>query len=228
MAKKKASPAKVKAKGEPIVGAGDKIERTIDFGGAEDSKAAAAAKADWSEDLGPAKQVEAEAEAEADADAFEGEETGGAPQEPQAEASEGAETVDNEKYLRLMAEFQNYKRRTEKEKGDIHRYATENLVVQLVEILDNFDRALDQSEATQDKAFLEGMELIFKQLTEVLTKNGVEEIKALGEDFDPNFHNAVMMEDTDKYESGKVSEVLQKGYILNGKVVRPSMVKVAN
>lgn len=215
MAKKKASPAKARAKGEPIVGAGDKIERTIDFGEAEDSKAAAAANADWSEDLGPAQKAEAEVTEAAET------------VEPEQKA-EAAETVDNEKYLRLMAEFQNYKRRTEKEKGDIHRYATENLVIQLVEILDNFDRALDQSEATQDKAFLEGMELIFKQLTDVLSKNGVEEINALGEDFDPNFHNAVMMEDTDKYESGKVSEVLQKGYILNGKVVRPSMVKVAN
>ena len=116
---------------------------------------------------------------------------------------------------------------TEKEKGELFKYASEKLVVQLVEILDNFDRALNQS-AGGGEAFAAGMELIFKQLTDVLEKNGVEEIKALGEDFDPNFHNAVMMEDTTEYESGKVSDVLQKGYTLNGKVVRPSMVKVAN
>jgi molecular chaperone GrpE len=72
------------------------------------------------------------------------------------------------------------------------------------------------------------MEMIYSQLMDVLAKAGVSEIIAEGEDFDPNFHNAVMMEDTDKVESGKVSEVLQKGYTLNGRVVRPSMVKVAN
>jgi molecular chaperone GrpE len=216
MARKKASPAKAQAKGEPIVGAGDTIERRIDFGESEGSKAAAANEADWSEDLGPEVK---------EAPATEG--TDEAAESAEQASSAEATAVDSEKYLRLMAEFQNYKRRTEKEKGELFKYASEKLVVQLVEILDNFDRALNQS-AGGGEAFAAGMELIFKQLTDVLEKNGVEEIKALGEDFDPNFHNAVMMEDTTEYESGKVSDVLQKGYTLNGKVVRPSMVKVAN
>lgn len=216
MARKKASPAKAQAKGEPIVGAGDTIERRIDFGESEGSKAAAANEADWSEDLGPEVK---------EAPAAEG--TDEAAESAEQASSAEATTVDSEKYLRLMAEFQNYKRRTEKEKGELFKYASEKLVVQLVEILDNFDRALNQS-VGGGEAFAAGMELIFKQLTDVLEKNGVEEIKALGEDFDPNFHNAVMMEDTTEYESGKVSDVLQKGYTLNGKVVRPSMVKVAN
>ncbi|MBR6015459.1 MAG: nucleotide exchange factor GrpE [Firmicutes bacterium] len=223
MARKK-SAEKAQAKGEPIVGADDKIERTIDFGDAESSKAAAAREADWNEDLGPNVKPEAYTE---DAQAAQAGQAGGNAEGSASEAGAGGETVDSEKYMRLMAEFQNYKRRTEKEKSDLFKYASEKLVVQLVEILDNFDRALNQSGAGGE-AFAEGMQLIFKQLTDVLEKNGVEEIKALGEDFDPNFHNAVMMEDTDKYESGKVSDVLQKGYILNGKVVRPSMVKVAN
>ncbi len=216
MARKKASPAKAQAKGEPIVGAGDTIERRIDFGESEGSKAAAANEADWSEDLGPEVKEAPAADTE-----------GEAASSDEAASSAEATAVDSEKYLRLMAEFQNYKRRTEKEKGELFKYASEKLVVQLVEILDNFDRALNQS-AGGGEAFAAGMELIFKQLTDVLEKNGVEEIKALGEDFDPNFHNAVMMEDTTEYESGKVSDVLQKGYTLNGKVVRPSMVKVAN
>ena len=72
------------------------------------------------------------------------------------------------------------------------------------------------------------MEMILKQLLSVLERAGVSEIKCLGEDFDPNFHNAVMTEDSTEYESGKVTEVLQKGYILNSRVVRPAMVKVAN
>ena len=70
--------------------------------------------------------------------------------------------------------------------------------------------------------------MIFKQLTDVLSKSGLEEIKALGEDFDPNFHNAVMTTDDSNYESGKVTNVMQKGYTLNGKVIRPSMVMVNN
>ena len=81
---------------------------------------------------------------------------------------------------------------------------------------------------TADTGFAEGMKLIFKQLTDVLEKAGLEEIKAHGEDFDPNFHNAVMTEDNPEFESGKVTEVLQKGYMLNKKVIRPSMVKVNN
>ncbi len=132
----------------------------------------------------------------------------------------------NAKYLRLMADFQNYKRRTEKEKGDIYAYANEKLVTELLTVMDNFERALQHEAA--DESFAEGMRMIFKQLTGVLEKAGLEEIIALGEDFDPNFHNAVMMEDNADYESGKVTEVMQKGYLLNKKVIRPSMVKVNN
>jgi len=147
----------------------------------------------------------------------------------EAEAEEKKTEEDealNTKYLRLMADFQNYKRRTEKEKGDIYSYANEKLVSQLLEVVDNFERALKHESA--DDGYAEGMEMIFKQLTGVLEKAGLEEINALGEDFDPNFHNAVMTEDNDDYDSGKVTEVMQKGYTLNSKVIRPSMVKVNN
>lgn len=141
------------------------------------------------------------------------------------ERSEEDEAL-NTKYLRLMADFQNYKRRTEKEKGDIYAYANEKIVSQLLEVVDNFERALKHECA--DESYAEGMDMIFKQLAGVLEKAGLEEINALGEDFDPNFHNAVMTEDNDEYESGKVTEVMQKGYTLNSKVIRPSMVKVNN
>ena len=130
------------------------------------------------------------------------------------------------KYQRLMADFQNYKRRTEKEKSDIYAYANEKLILGLLEVIDNFERAVLSE--TADEKYAEGMEMIFKQLKGVLEKSGLEEIKALGEGFDPNFHNAVMTEDNDQFESGSVTEVLQKGYTLNGKVIRPSMVKVNN
>ena len=150
-----------------------------------------------------------------------------APEEKE-EKSEAEKKLDemNAKYMRLMADFQNQKKRFEKEKADIYQFANEDIVKSLLEVLDNFERALDASQDDGSK-FREGMEMIFKQLTGALEKAGVSEIKALGEDFDPNFHNAVMMEETDEYESNKVSGVMQKGYTLNSRVIRPSMVKVA-
>ena len=132
----------------------------------------------------------------------------------------------NAKYLRLMADFQNFKRRTEKEKGDIYAFANEKIISELLNVIDNFERALEHG--AEGDSFAEGMNMIFKQLKEVLEKAGVTEIEALGLDFDPNFHNAVMTEDSEQYDSGKVTAVLQKGYILNNRVIRPSMVKVAN
>lgn len=134
----------------------------------------------------------------------------------------------NVKYMRLMADFQNFKRRADRERSEIYARANENIVTQLLDVADNFERALADDSAEEDENFRKGMEMIYSQLMDVLAKAGVSEIIAEGEEFDPNFHNAVMMEDTDKVESGKVSEVLQKGYTLNGRVVRPSMVKVAN
>ena len=146
--------------------------------------------------------------------------------EAQAEETAKEEAAEDEstRYLRLMADFQNYKKRVEKEKKDLYSYANEKLVTEQLEVLDNFERALEQE--TSDESFKKGMEMIFKQLSNVLEKSGLAEIAALGEDFDPNVHNAVMTEETEDYESGKVSGVMQKGYTLNGKVIRPSMVKV--
>lgn len=132
----------------------------------------------------------------------------------------------NVKYLRLAADFQNFRRRVEKEKSDIYAYANEKIVIELLAVIDNFERALEHS-VEGAEAFSEGMGKIFKQLKGVLEKSGVEEIPAIGEDFDPNFHHAVLTENTAEYESGKVSCVLQKGYLLNTKVIRPAMVKVA-
>ena len=146
-------------------------------------------------------------------------------EETEAESKED-EDLKN-KYMILMADFQNFKKRTEKQKSEIHAYANEKIVMGLIDVVDNFERALG-ADCNGVESYKEGMELIFKQLKDVMKAAGVAEIEAENAPFDPNFHNAVMMEDTDKVESGNVSEVLQKGYTLNGKVVRPSMVKVAN
>lgn len=138
------------------------------------------------------------------------------------------EKVDdgNEKYVRLMAEFQNYKKRVAKEKNDIREYATEKLVMELLPVLDNFERALAASAEDDPAGYAKGMELIFTQMVTELQKSGLAEVEAEGQDFDPTKHNAVMTEENEEMESGKVSKVLQKGYALNDKVIRPSMVAV--
>ena len=173
------------------------------------------------------KQQEAIEEAEEEAkEKAETEAEDKAEKEAETEGEAVEDEALNTKYLRLMADFQNYKRRTEKEKNDIYAFANEKIVSELLNVIDNFERAL--LHGAEGDSFAEGMNMIFKQLQGVLEKAGVKEIEALGLDFDPNFHNAVMTEDSTEYESGKVTEVLQKGYTLNSKVIRPSMVKVAN
>ena len=181
-----------------------------------------------------AEKVEAEAEADQAADAAgyrtadeeAAEDKYSGEKEETCEEAAADDEALNTKYLRLMADFQNYKRRTEKEKGDIYAFANEKIVSELLNVIDNFERALDAG--SDGDSFVEGMNLIFKQLQGVLEKAGVVEIEALGKDFDPNFHHAVLTEDSTEYESGKVTAVLQKGYLLNNKVIRPTMVKVAN
>ena len=142
-----------------------------------------------------------------------------------SEKPEPEESPDT-KYLRLMADFQNYKRRSEKERTEIHAFANEKLITQLLDVLDNFERALQQDPGS-DEQFRNGMALIIDQFKTVLTKAGVAEIPATEAEFDPNFHHAIMMENAQSVKSGHVSMVLQKGYTMNGKVIRPSIVKVA-
>ena len=152
--------------------------------------------------------------------------------EEAAESEKDAEAEESERYMRLMAEFQNFKRRAAKEKTDIHAYANEKLVSDILPVLDNFERALDtasdEAEGVSEelKGYAKGMQLIFEQLRTALENAGLKEIEALGCDFDPNVHNAVMTENLEDFESDKISKVLQKGYKLNDKVVRPSMVAV--
>ena len=187
----------------------DQVEETVTEETAEEAEAGSFEGEEVPETEEPAEQPEEKAGSEASKD----------PKDQKLEEL-------NAKYMRLMADFQNQKKRFDKEKADIYQFANEDIVKSLLDVLDNFERALAAAKDA-DPAFHEGMEMIFKQLMGALEKAGVSEIKALGEDFDPNFHNAVMMEETDEYESNKVSEVMQKGYTLNSRVIRPSMVKVA-
>lgn len=132
----------------------------------------------------------------------------------------------NSKLLRLQADFINYRKRTEKEKEGLVNYGIETIVCGLLPILDNFERALD-SEVDKEDSFYKGIEMIQNQLIELLKDNGIEEIDALNTPFDPNFHHAVLMEKSEDAEEGTIIGVLQKGYTLKGKVIRPSMVRVA-
>lgn len=135
----------------------------------------------------------------------------------------------NNKFMRLSADFQNYKRRIEKEKSDIYKFGSEKIVVDILPIIDNFERAIEAAKNNNEESdgLLSGIEMILKQFVDVLKKHGVEEIVALEKEFDPNIHHAVMQEECDGKESDIVIDVLQKGYILNSKVIRPSMVKVS-
>lgn len=152
-----------------------------------------------------------------------------APEEKPEEPEKQAEDEDlNTKYLRLAADFQNFRRRTEKEKSDIYAFANEKFALGLLEVMDNFERAMEHAADSSDPKLAEGMQLILKQLQGVLEKNNVVEIEALGKPFDPAFHNAVMTEAAEEgTEPNTVTKVFQKGYMLNQKVIRPSMVAVA-
>ncbi|MDR2163919.1 MAG: nucleotide exchange factor GrpE [Clostridiales Family XIII bacterium] len=132
------------------------------------------------------------------------------------------------RYMRLVADFQNYKKRVEKEKSDVYAYANEKFAADLLDVLDNFERAIGQDTASgADGKFIEGMKLIMDQLVNILERNNVAEMDALGVDFDPVMHHAVQMEKSEEYESGKVTKVIQKGYMMRDKVLRPAMVMVA-
>ena len=160
------------------------------------------------------------------------EETAGEEKAGEAEATEkaaadekAAAEAESERYMRLMAEFQNYKRRAAKEKTDTLQYANEKIVGDLLPVIDNFERAL-ATETDDLEGYAKGMQLIFEQFKKALENVGLEEIKAMDEEFDPNVHNAVMTDNIEDKDDGKITKVLQKGYKLRDKVVRPSMVAV--
>lgn len=131
-----------------------------------------------------------------------------------------------DKYKRLQAEYSNYIRRTQEEKQTIGIFANEKIITELIPVIDSMERAMDACSDKEDSMY-KGIELVHKQLIDCLQKFELEEINALNEDFDPNLHLAVMQESVDGVEPNKVVMVLQKGYKLNTKVIRPTMVKVS-
>ena len=127
---------------------------------------------------------------------------------------------------RNMAEFDNFKKRMTKEKQSLYQTVTSDILTDLLPIMDNFEKAL--STKTTDESYKNGMEMIYNQLNDTIKKMGLEEIDALNKTFDPNYHEAVMHVEDDNYGEKEVVEVLRKGYKLGDKVIRHSMVKVAN
>jgi molecular chaperone GrpE len=129
---------------------------------------------------------------------------------------------------RLQAEVENTKKRLQKEKEEFVKFANDELISKLLPVLDNFKRAIENGSNTDKKDNItEGIKLIYRQFEEVLKEFGLTPIKAVGEKFNPHYHEAVTHEQTEKFEDGVIIEEFQKGYLLNGRLLRPSVVKVA-
>ena len=130
-----------------------------------------------------------------------------------------------DRYVRTLADFENFRKRSEREKNDFRRYALGDVIRDLLPVLDNFDRALDHAEEGDE--FHKGVSLIYKQLFDVLQRHGLKPITESGVHFDPNIHEAVIREEDPSVPSHTVVAVLQKGYFLHDRLLRPAMVKVA-
>ncbi|UQZ32966.1 nucleotide exchange factor GrpE [Paenibacillus sp. PK3_47] len=160
-----------------------------------------------------------------------------AAEETFEEASESGESVKRlqalaeehqARALRVQADYDNFRRRTLKEKEELAQYATSKLVNELLPVLDNFERALATAPASADsEAFSKGVNMIFRQLEGVLKSEGLTAMETVGQPFNPEYHQAIMQVESDEHEEGIVTEEVQKGYLLKDKVLRPAMVKVS-
>ena len=134
-----------------------------------------------------------------------------------------------DKLTRQMAEFDNFRKRTEKEKSQMYEVGAKDIIEKILPVVDNFERGLDAvPEEKKEDPFIQGMEKVYKQFMTVLESVEVKPIEALGNQFDPNFHNAVMHVEDENFGENEVAEEFQKGYMYRDSVVRHSMVKVAN
>lgn len=134
----------------------------------------------------------------------------------------------NQQYIRLAADFDNYRKRQEQERESLVKYGTENALKKMLEVLDNFERGQKALEGVEDSEKIkECFQLVHKQVWETLSKLGLEEIKAVGEEFDPNFHEAVMQTPTTEHPEHTIINELQKGYKVGDKILRPTLVNVA-
>ncbi len=156
------------------------------------------------------------------------EESGATPAgDPEREAAREEAREIFARYQRLAADFENYKRRTRQELIDRTQYANEELLRKLLPLLDNFRRALDHAPEGIDPGWFDGIKLIARQFEAILEAQGLSSIPAVGQKFDPSQHEAIAREETDEHEEGTVIEEMQPGYRLHDRVLRPTLVKVA-
>lgn len=186
--------------------------------GADDAAASQAEAQEAAEEAGVAK-VEAGAEEAAEETAAE-QDFAAEAEALKAQLAEGAERMK-----RLQADFENFRRRTRQEKEELSNLVVQDFIKELLPMLDNFDRAM-AAEATDAAKFQQGVEMIYNQLTEILKNRGMELIETKDAKFDPNFHQAVMRVENPDLEDEAIAMELQKGYMVKGKVIRPSMVQV--
>jgi molecular chaperone GrpE len=151
-----------------------------------------------------------------------------AAEDPRIEELRKQAEENHNRFLRAQADFDNYRRRTQKEKEELAQYASMKLVEQLLPVLDNFERAMSTSGDSQGgDSFVKGVDMIFRQLSQVLESEGLRKMEPVGAPFDPELHQAIMRVENDQFEEGTVVEVVQNGYWLKEKVLRPAMVKVS-
>ena len=197
----------------------------------QEAEAKAEAKAEAAE---TADAKDTEATEQEDTKATEKEDTKAAEKEDTKEAekedTKAAEKIAalQDQVLRQMAEFDNFRKRTEKEKEQSFSNGAASVVEKLLPIIDNFERAIASRKEDTDAAYADGVEMIYKQFNTVLEGLGIKAIEAVGKEFDPSLHNAVMHIDDENYGENEVVEELQKGYTYGDTVLRHSMVKVAN
>lgn len=136
---------------------------------------------------------------------------------------------NQQRYLRAQADFDNFRRRTLKEKEELGQYASMKLIGELLPVVDNFDRAIEAAKSGGGEAdsFSKGIDMIFRQLVGVLEQEGLKQLETVGQPFNPDYHQAIMQVESEEHEEGIVVEEVQKGYMLKDKVLRPAMVKVS-
>ena len=185
------------------------------------------------EELKQAQDTSAEVDAEENAEAASEETSGEEAVESSQSAEEGSSEENPEllqlkdKYLRTLAEYENFRKRSEKEKAQMFELGAKGIIEALLPVVDNFERALSHvQEEEKDSPFVKGIEGIYKQIQKMFADCNIQEIEALGKKFDPALHNAVMTEEEGDAEEDTITQDLQKGYTYRGNVVRHSMVKV--
>ncbi|KGE18202.1 nucleotide exchange factor GrpE [Paenibacillus wynnii] len=168
------------------------------------------------------------AETVSETDAFTAEEVSEVSDGDELKRLQGLADEFQGRALRVQADFDNFRRRTLKEKEELAQYATSKLVTELLPVMDNFERALATAPATPEfEAFTKGVNMIFRQLEGILKNEGLTAMETVAQPFNPEYHQAIMQVESEEHEEGIVTEEVQKGYLLKDKVLRPAMVKVS-